>query len=347
MTRHAQRRFWKLPGDRWERLAATSRLLVSLHGESYRFGFTDRLECTLARMRTERNIPKPPGDYFEQFSQLSRLSGRRYEDLDHAIRARLPRMMLAFLGLNDRTGPLLLGKQRWSHVSRYFAKKAAEVPKVSRAPPLLTMTASSPSNKTPAYQRAAIVQVAAVGTCDPLAPTESTMIVPDPQTQEMVDGALHVATLFCDRNRPQSEQLLAKLASDKLNAIGAIMDHGNWDGPEARDKCNHEIADIREQIIYYAVNHPAFMCALRSEVQARFERKWRPGMPHDGAFVGSIALDNADQIIRLKKQEERWYRLPLHVRIPYVRAGGIDPVRLGDKSNYFVPLRMKSARPRP
>jgi hypothetical protein len=106
--------------DDWVQAALSDALLRIVDNDWLDICEVDRVTRAIDHVRRENRLPESDGQSASQYAGLVALHCVNYREMNRATLAGVPDALLTVFGLNDRSGPLFLGTERWSEVRSRF-----------------------------------------------------------------------------------------------------------------------------------------------------------------------------------------------------------------------------------
>lgn len=125
--------------DEWIQAAITDELLTIIDDEWLNLLKVNRLQQSLDQLRVRCRLPSRGNHGAVQFEGLLALHCVYYDAMSWSTRAGLPNALLGAMGLDARTGPLLLGPHGWRRVEANYDRFAREHPTMT--PPSANLNA--------------------------------------------------------------------------------------------------------------------------------------------------------------------------------------------------------------
>jgi hypothetical protein len=108
--------------DDWVQTALSDALLRIVDNDWLDICEVDRVTRAIDHIRRENRLPERDGQSAPQYAGLVALHCVNYREMNRATLAGVPNALLTVFGLNDMSGPLFLGTERWSEVRSRFQR---------------------------------------------------------------------------------------------------------------------------------------------------------------------------------------------------------------------------------
>lgn len=110
------------PSDKWTWRVLATRLVALMDKEFFDICDLDQLDRAFQRLREQLGLPSRDAQAATQYAGLQALHCVAYTAMDSTVRQDLPAVVLQVLGLDDSTGPAVLGPSAWALVRDRYAK---------------------------------------------------------------------------------------------------------------------------------------------------------------------------------------------------------------------------------